>query len=184
MRILGVCGSLRSGSFNATVLRTAVELTTAPRELVVWPDLGRLPFFDADVEESGPPAVVADLRAAVGAADGMLVVSPEYAHGTSGVLKNALEWMVGGGEIAAKPVALVSASTAVTGGDNARAWLSQTLTVMGAQVIPQDLRIPQAARKITDGRITDEETVAGLRGLLDDLADAAAKARADGNSFA
>ncbi|MFE9299838.1 NADPH-dependent FMN reductase [Streptomyces sp. NPDC006856] len=100
--------------------------------------------------------------------------APEYAHGTSGVLKNALEWMVGGGEIAAKPVALVSASTSTTGGDNARAWLAQTLTVMGAQVIPQDLRVSQATRKIEDGRLTDGPTVAALRDLLDDLADAAA----------
>ncbi|MEU3255988.1 NADPH-dependent FMN reductase [Streptomyces sp. NPDC006997] len=184
MKILGLCGSLRSGSFNASVLDTAVGLTSAPRELAVWPDLGRLPFFNADVEESALPGVVAELRAAVGASDGVLIVSPEYAHGTSGVLKNALEWLVGGGEIAAKPVALVSASTAITGGDNARAWLSQTLTVMGARVIPRDLRIPQAARKITDGRVTDEPTVAALRDLLDDLADAAASAREDNGTFA
>ncbi|MCE0445230.1 NAD(P)H-dependent oxidoreductase, partial [Streptomyces tricolor] len=91
---------------------------------------------------------MAELRAAVGAADALLIVTPEYAHGTSGVLKNALEWLVGGGEIAAKPVALASASPAITGGDRARAWLAETLTVMGAQVIPQDLRIPQATLKI------------------------------------
>ncbi|MGW1162708.1 NADPH-dependent FMN reductase [Streptomyces sp. NPDC002513] len=184
MKILGLCGSLRSGSFNASVLRTAVDLTIAPRELVVWPDLGRLPFFNVDVEETALPGIVAELRSAVGTSDGVLIASPEYAHGTSGVLKNALEWLVGGGEIAAKPVALVSASTAITGGDNARAWLSQTLTVMGAQVIPQDLRIPQAARKIADGRVTDEPTVAALRDLLDDLAGAAAEAREDNGTFA
>ncbi|MDQ0789706.1 chromate reductase [Streptomyces sp. B3I7] len=184
MRILGLCGSLRSGSFNASVLRTAVDLTVAPRELVVWPDLGRLPFFNAEVEESALPGVVVELRAAVDACDGVLIASPEYAHGTSGVLKNALEWLVGGGEIAAKPVALVSASTAITGGDNARAWLSQTLAVMGVRVIPQQLRIPQAARKFTDGRVTDEPTVTALRALLDDLAGAAAEARENNGTFA
>ncbi|MFJ4870082.1 NADPH-dependent FMN reductase [Streptomyces sp. NPDC088757] len=184
MKILGLCGSLRSGSFNASVLRTAVDLTVAPRELVVWPDLGRLPFFNADVEETALPDVAAELRSAVGASDGLLIVSPEYAHGTSGVLKNALEWLVGGGEIAAKPVALVSASTAITGGDNARAWLSQTLTVMGARVIPQDLRIPQVVRKVADGRLTDEPTVAALRALLDDLADVAAEAHEGDGTFA
>ncbi|MFE3433816.1 NADPH-dependent FMN reductase [Streptomyces sp. NPDC059171] len=110
--------------------------------------------------------------------------APEYADGTSGALKNALEWMVGGGEIAAKPVALVSASTSTTGGGNARAWLAQTLTVMGAQVIPQDLRNSQATRKIEDGRLTDGPTVAALRDLLDGLADAAATAREVGSPFA
>ncbi|MBY8888847.1 NAD(P)H-dependent oxidoreductase [Streptomyces sp. PTM05] len=184
MRILGLCGSLRSGSFNASVLRTATDLTVAPREFVVWPDLGRLPFFDADVEATALPGIVADLRAAVGAADGVLVVTPEYAHGTSGVLKNALEWMVGGGEIAGKPVALASASTAITGGDSARAWVSQTLTVMSARVIPQDLRVPQAARKFADGRITDEPTLTALRELLDALAEAAAEANETNGTFA
>ncbi|AKH81526.1 hypothetical protein AA958_04205 [Streptomyces sp. CNQ-509] len=184
MRILGLCGSLRSGSFNASVLRTAVDMTVSPRELVVWPDLGRLPFFNADVEQTALPGIVADLRSAVGLSDGVLIVSPEYAHGTSGVLKNALEWLVGGGEIAAKPVALVSASTAITGGDNARSWLSQTLTVMGAQVIPQDLRIPIATRKITDGRLTDEPTLAALHDLLDHLTDAAVKAREENDTYA
>ncbi len=166
------------------MLRTAVDLAAAPRELVVWPDLGRRPLFDADVEETALPGVAAELRSAVGAADGLRIVSPEYADGTSGALKNALEWMVGGGEIAAKPVALVSASTSTTGGGNARAWLAQTLTVMGAQVIPQDLRVSQAMRKIEDGRLTDGPTVAAPRDLLDGLADAAATAREVGSPFA
>lgn len=177
MKLLGLCGSLRSGSFNASVLRTAAELTTTPREFQIWQGLDALPYFNADVEETALPDSVAVLRAAVGAADGVLIATPEYAHGTSGVLKNALEWLVGGGDTAAKPMALVSASTSVTGGDNARAWVAQTLTVMGARVLPQELRIPQAARKFKDGRLTDEPTVAALSALLDDLAAVAAEAR-------
>ncbi|MEU6671573.1 NADPH-dependent FMN reductase [Streptomyces sp. NPDC046727] len=180
MKILGLCGSLRSGSLNAAVLRAAAELTLPPRELTVDPGLDRLPFFDADVERSALPGAAAELRAAVGAADGLLIVTPEYAHGTSGVLKNALEWLVGGSEIAGKPVALASASPAITGGDRARAWLAETLTVMSARVIPRDLRIPQATLKITDGRVTDEPTRKALSGLLDDLAHAVAEAR-EGN---
>ncbi|WP_225834415.1 NADPH-dependent FMN reductase [Streptomyces sp. NK08204] len=180
MKILGLCGSLRAQSLNAAVLRAAVELTLLPREIVVEPDLGRLPFFNADVEMTALPEVVAELRAAVGAADGLLIVTPEYAHGTSGVLKNALEWMVGGGEITEKPVALASASTTNGGGDNARAWLRQTLTVMGARVLDQDLRIPQAGIKITNGRLTDEPTRSELSDLLDALALAGTPAREDG----
>ncbi|GAA2235704.1 hypothetical protein GCM10010360_70810 [Streptomyces nogalater] len=179
-----MCGSLRGGSLNAAVVRSAGELAVAPREVVVDPGLGRLPFFDADVERSALPGVVAELRSAVGAADGLLIVTPEYAHGTSGVLKNALEWLVGGGEVDGKPVALASASPAATGGDRARAWLAETLAVMGARVIPRELRIPRATLKIADGRITDEPTRAALARLLDDLADAAAEARAAGGSLA
>ncbi|MEU5083932.1 MULTISPECIES: NADPH-dependent FMN reductase [Streptomyces] len=178
MRILGLCGSLRAGSLNAAVLRSAAELVVPPRELLVDPGLGRLPFFDADVETTALPRVVAELRGAVGAADGLLIATPEYAHGTSGVLKNALEWLVGGGEMDGKPVALASASPAATGGDRARAWLAETLAVMGAKVIPRELGIPRATLMISDGRITDEPTRTALARLLDDLADAAAEARA------
>jgi chromate reductase len=84
---------------------------------------------------------------------------------------------VGGGEIAAKPVALMSASPAITGGDRARAWLTETLTVMGASVLPESLRIPRATRKVTDGRLTDEAALAELRALLDSLSRAVAGAR-------
>ncbi|MFF5854387.1 NADPH-dependent FMN reductase [Streptomyces sp. NPDC012751] len=184
MEILGLCGSLRSGSLNAALLRSAAELTRPPRAFVVDRGLDRLPFFDAEVEENALPAVVAELRAAVGTADGLLIATPEYAHGTSGVLKNALEWLVGGGEVDAKPVALASASPAVTGGDRARAWLAETLAVMGARVIPRELRVPQATLKIVDGRVTDEPTRQDLAGLLDDLARAVAEAREDSGTLA
>ncbi|WP_433498940.1 NADPH-dependent FMN reductase [Sphaerimonospora sp. CA-214678] len=183
MRILGMCGSLRARSLNAAVLRTTAGLFTPPWELTIEPSLGRLPFFNADEEQYALPDVVAELRARLGESDGVLIVTPEYAHGTSGVLKNALEWMVGGGEIANKPVALVSASTASTGGNRAQAWLRETLTVMGANVLPDGLEIPLATRKITDGRLTDEPTIAALRDLLDSLAQAVAEARAQASNF-
>ena len=184
MKILALCGSLRSESLNAAVLRSAADLFVPPWELDIEPDLGRFPFFNADVEQTTLPEVVADLRARVGAADGLLIATPEYAHGTSGVLKNALEWLVGGGEISGKPVALASASPAVTGGDRARAWLTETLTIMGANVLPEGLRVSQATRKVTDGRISDEPTLKGLGELLDLLARAVAESRAHEDSAA
>ncbi|MFD9393187.1 NADPH-dependent FMN reductase [Streptomyces sp. NPDC060000] len=178
MKILALCGSLRSGSLNASVLRSAVGLCEPSWKLTVEPDPGRLPFFNADVEQYALPQVVAELRARVGAADGLLISTPEYAHGTSGVLKNALEWLVGGGETAGLPVALMSASPAVTGGDRAQAWLSETLTVMGADVLEDGLKIPQATRKVRDGRVVDEATLAGIRELLGRLAEVSEARRA------
>ncbi|MFJ3639582.1 NADPH-dependent FMN reductase [Streptomyces sp. NPDC090108] len=154
------------------------------REFALWPDLGRLPYFDADAEETALPPVVARLRAAVAASDGVLIATPEYAHGTSGVLKNALEWLVGGGELDGKPVALASASPAVSGGDRARAWPAQTLAVMmGARVIPRQLRLPGATRRIEHGRVVDGPGLAALGALLDDLAAAAAVARAENEAL-
>lgn len=170
MRILAFCGSLRSGSLNAAALRSAAELC-AQRGWEFDPglSLGTLPFFNADLEQNDLPEVVARLRAGVGAADRLLISTPEYAHGTSGVLKNALEWLVGGGEIAGKPVALMSASPAATGGNRAQAWLRETLTVMGADVLPEGLRIAQATPKIAGGRVTDPLTLEAMSVFLEAL---------------
>lgn len=179
MKILALCGSLRAASLNAAVLKSATELTDPSWEWVIESGIGQLPFFNADVEMYDLPPAVAQMRDRVGACDGMFIATPEYAHGTSGVLKNTLEWMVGGGEIANKPVALASASTAPTGGDNARAWVTQTLTVMGANVLPDSLRIPMASRKVADGRVIHEPTLQGLRDLLAALADTAARTSQD-----
>lgn len=167
MDVLALCGSLRERSLNGAVLRTAVERCAAPHEMRIGPDPGRLPFFRQDVEESGalPPEVV-EFRERAGAAGGVLIATPEYANGTSGVLKNALEWLVGGGQLYDKPVALVSASPSALGGDRAQAWLRETLTMMGARLVPDGLLIPQATAKVQDGRLVDGATVKELDELL------------------
>ncbi|GGO85207.1 NADPH-dependent FMN reductase [Wenjunlia tyrosinilytica] len=171
MKFFALCGSLRDGSLNAAVLRTAAGLCPPGTEFSVHPDLARLPFFNHDDELAGPPAVVKDLRAQVGEADGVVIASPEYAAGTSGVLKNALEWLVGGVEIADKPVVIVTASP--SGGYEAQKWLRQTLTMMSARVLPESLPIPAAASKIADGRVVDEGTLRALEELMAALARAA-----------
>ena len=170
MRILALCGSLRSGSFNAAALRSAAEFCARRAwQFDLAAGLDTLPFFNQDLEENALPEAPGRLRASVGAADGLLIATPEYAHGTSGLLKNALEWLVGGGEIARKPVALMSASPAVTGGNRAQAWLRETLTVMGADVLDQGLEIPMATLKIADGRVTDPQTLEAIGVLLETL---------------
>lgn len=174
MRILGLCGSLRTGSHNGAALRTAADLCTASGyEFELAPTLSRLPFFNADEDASALPPTVADLRARVDQADAVLIASPEYAHGTSGLLKNALEWLSGGIEFAGKPVALVTASPAATGGNRAQAWLRETLTVMGIDVLSPGLEIPLVPRKVSGGRVTDPATVAAMAELLGALADRA-----------
>ncbi len=174
MRLAGVYGSLRSGSLNAAVVETAAELCTeAGVVMEVYRGIGDLPFFNPDVEMTGPPPVAKEWRAALGAADGVLVASPEYAHGTSGVLKNALEWVVGGGELTDKPVLVVTASPSLAGGDRAQAWVTETLQVMGARVLPEALTVPQASAKIKEGRVADPPTREALRSALAALTTAA-----------
>lgn len=116
MKFLALCGSLRAESFNGAVIRAAAELCPSAAHLDIGADLGQLPFFNQDVELQAVPPEVGNLRERCAEADGLFIASPEYARGTSGVLKNALEWLVGSGNQVGKPVALVTASTSPQGG--------------------------------------------------------------------
>lgn len=139
VKILAVWGSLRCGSSNETVLRAVAELAPAGVEVVLYGDgengIGKLPLFNPDLEAAGKEAqgsVVAHWRAALAGADGVVISSPEYAHGVTGVLKNALDWLVGSGELVGKPVALINASSRAT---VAQASLVEILMTMDARVV-------------------------------------------------
>ena len=173
MKFVAFSGSLRTKSLNTAVVRTAAELCLPPVSMTIYEGLGQLPFFNQEVESAGPPPEVMEFRALLESADAVLISSPEYAHGTSGVLKNGLEWVVGGGELTDKPVAVVTASPSMTGGDRAQAWLKETLLIMGGKVLPESLPIPLASIKITNGRVSDEETRAALQEVLAAMARAA-----------
>jgi chromate reductase len=133
--LLTVSGSLRTGSSN-TALLTAAALVAPPAVTVSPFDaLAALPAFSPDLEESGPvPNAVADWRAALAAADAVLISSPEYAHGMPGVLKNALDWVVGSGELVGKRVGLLSASSASR---FAHPQLAEVLSVMSATMVAE-----------------------------------------------
>ena len=92
MRILGISGSLRTGSYNTKALKAAQLLVPAGVELDIY-TLQDLPLYNADVEKEGIPASVAALREAIVAADAVLICTPEYNYSLSGVLKNALDWL-------------------------------------------------------------------------------------------
>lgn len=93
IRIIGISGSLRKGSFNAGLLRTAAEL--APENCIVEVNSIRgIPLYDADQEEAeGVPPVVAELKDRIAVADGLLLVTPEYNNSLPGVFKNAIDWL-------------------------------------------------------------------------------------------
>jgi chromate reductase, NAD(P)H dehydrogenase (quinone) len=178
VNILAICGSLRARSLNAAVLRAAREVAPGHWSVAMEAGLSGLPYFGAELEQEALPQVVAEFRGRVGAADGLLIATPEYAHGMSGVLKNALEWLVGGAEMAGKPVLVLSASPAATGGRRAQAWTRETLRVMGAFVLEDGLEVPAAAVKIVDGLLIDEPTRAELRKVLASLDEAIRDANA------
>ena len=167
MRILAISGSTRAESSNRTIVRTALELLPSGVDASSYDGLSALPQFNPDLDQVDrkPPRLVAQLRETVGAADGVLIVSPEYAHGVPGSLKNLLDWMVGSAEFSDLPVLVVTASPWPTGGEYANAQLIETLRMMGAATVTGHcLRIGEIRAKIgADRSLTDAPTRERLR---------------------
>ena len=131
IRIIGLSGSLRKASLNTALLRAASSLTPKGVSFVVYEGIGTLPLFNPDLEGSEPQTVF-NFRDALNAADAVLIASPEYAHGLTGVIKNALDWVVGSSEFSAKPVAILNTAERSHHGWDA---LMETLPTMDAKVI-------------------------------------------------
>jgi NAD(P)H-dependent FMN reductase len=131
MRIVAISGSLRAGSSNTAALRAAARLVPEGVEIVLFDGIAALPFFNPDLDGDEVPAPVGAMRALIGSVDGILISSPEYARGVAGVLKNALDWLVGSHEFPNKPVALINASPRAT---HALAALTLTLETMSARI--------------------------------------------------
>ncbi|MFL5539980.1 MAG: NADPH-dependent FMN reductase [Longimicrobiaceae bacterium] len=166
MRILAISGSLRAASSNTAVVEAARLLAPSGVEVVIYRGLGELPHFNPDVEMGVLPPAVAELRAAVGGADALLVCSPEYAHGVPGSLKNALDWLVGGPEFVGKPVALVNASPRSV---HAQAQLAETVATMsGVLVEGACVALPLAGRRMDAAAIAADPELAAM--LADALA--------------
>jgi chromate reductase, NAD(P)H dehydrogenase (quinone) len=139
-------------SSNSALIDAVSRLAPEGVNVSIFDTLGEIPPFNPDLDSDDPPEVVARLRARLQAADGVLISSPEYAHGVPGMLKNALDWLVGSGELVGKPIALVNATSRAT---HAWASLAETLTVMSARVIADaSLTIP------LDGRRLDAQGIA------------------------
>jgi chromate reductase len=131
IKILAISGSLRSQSSNTNVLRAATMLAPEGVSISLYDGLGNLPHFNPDLEGTEGLAVL-DFRRRLQESHAVLISSPEYAHGVPGVLKNALDWIVGSGELVGKPVALVNASPRSA---HAYESLIETITVMSARLV-------------------------------------------------
>ncbi|HET6949170.1 MAG TPA: NAD(P)H-dependent oxidoreductase [Acidimicrobiales bacterium] len=130
MRIAAIPGSLNRSSSNSALLHAAAALPTGG-DITIWEDLDRLPHFGPDRPGDGH---VAGLRRAVGGADAVLIATPEYAGGMPGSLKNALDWLVGTGELYGKPLVIISAAPSAERGGGARRWVDETVRMQGASV--------------------------------------------------
>jgi len=171
--VLGFSGSLRKGSFNAAVLRAAVELTPVDMRLETF-DLHGIPLYDGDVEAAGLPDTVQRFRERIGAADALLIVTPEYNYSMAGVLKNAIDWASRPPDqpFRGKPVAIAGASMGGFGTARAQYHLRQTCVYL--EMIPlnkPEVFVSAAHQKVdAEGRLTDEPSRAAIRALLDALA--------------
>jgi chromate reductase len=178
VRILGIAGSLRKASYNKAALRAAQGLCPQGAKLEAF-DLAGIPPFNQD-EERNPPQRAAELKAAIRAADAILLVTPEYNYGVPGVLKNAIDWAsrpYGDSAWDGKPVALMSASVGVFGGVRAQYHLRQCFVFLNMDAVLQpEVAIGLAPQKFdAQGDLTDG-VARRLIGLL--LQNLAAKARA------
>jgi chromate reductase len=162
VQLIGISGSLRRHSYNAGLLRAAREAMPAGATLTIASIAG-VPLYDADIEAEGIPPTVERLKDAVAAADGLLLVTPEYNNGIPGVFKNAIDWMsrpsadiprVFGG----KPVALIGASPGGFGTILAQTGWLPVLRTLGAQLWTGGrLMVPHAGAAFdSEGNLIDE----------------------------
>jgi chromate reductase, NAD(P)H dehydrogenase (quinone) len=161
VHLLLISGSLRDGSTNTAVLRTAAEVAPDGVTTTVYTGMGDLPHFNPDDDREGEPVhpAVAGLRAAIAAADALLLSTPEYAGALPGAFKNLLEWTVGDGGTYEKPIAWINVSgpAAPTGGADAHDSLRKVLGYVHADIVEDAVaRIPVTRDAVgADGTIGD-----------------------------
>ncbi len=167
-RLLLICGSLQKVSSNRAALDVVRDRAMHHADLVCIDadSVGSVPAFDPDLTDR-PPQPVSSFRAAIGAADAVVISTPEYAAALPGALKNALDWVVGSGELYGKPVALISAGT--TGGEFARQQLIRSLTWQGAHIVGHLGIAAPRTKSDASGRIVDPSTLTEVEALVDQV---------------
>jgi chromate reductase len=177
-RLLGLSGSLRRASNSTAVLRGLQDALAPRAALNIFP-LHGMPLYNEDEDGEHAPELVRALRSAIETSDGVIMISPEYNHGMSGVLKNTLDWAsrpYGRSTLRGKPVLTMTASPAFTGGVRAQQQMNETLVSIPAHLVrrPQ-IVIGGVHEKVRDGRLVDE---AALRFALEGVDDLLAEIRA------
>ncbi|MFZ5782753.1 MAG: NADPH-dependent FMN reductase [Pseudomonadota bacterium] len=161
IKLAAFCGSLRKASFNRMALNAFAERLPAGTTMKTI-EIGDWPLYDADIQAQGFPEKIQAAQKIMLEADGLVLVSPEYNYGPSGVLKNAIDWLsrMTPQPFAGKPVALFGASGGVLGTARAQYQLRQILVFLdGRPVNKPEVMIGQAQNRFSaDGKLTDEPT--------------------------
>jgi chromate reductase len=174
IRIAGIAGSLRKGSYNKSALQAAVKLVPEGSTMDVL-DLEGIPGFNQDLEQTFPPHA-REFKAKVKAADAVLIVTPEYNYSVPGVLKNAIDWAsrpYGDSAWNAKPVAIMGASGGMLGTARAQYHLRQMFVFLNMFPLNQpEVMIAHADEKIDEqGNLKDAKTIQKITELLQALVD-------------
>ena len=157
MNVLAVAGSLRAASINAAFCRASSRLAPPGLHITVYAHLGSLPPFNPDLD-ARPPRAVAQFRAAIGGADALILASPEYARGMSGVMKNALDWLVSYEGFVGKPVAVINTSPRAS---HAYDSMLEVLKTMSATLVPEaSIAVPLLGECITEDRMVGTPAIA------------------------
>ncbi|HEX9788023.1 MAG TPA: NADPH-dependent FMN reductase [Candidatus Binatia bacterium] len=175
VRVAGIAGSLREGSFNKGLLRAAVELAPAEMEIQIYTRLGDIPPYNDDVFQKGDPEAVADLKSFIGGADALLIATPEYNYGVPGLLKNAIDWAsrpAGKSVLNRKPAAIMGCSPGLGGTIRAQHALRQSFVFTETYAMLQpEIKIPSAAPLFDpSAKLVDETTRQYVRRFLESFA--------------
>lgn len=168
-RVLGISGSLRTGSYNRRLLEAATE--ALPDADWTIARIRGIPPYDADIESRGLPPAVDRLKAEIEAADAIVIATPEYNHSIPGVLKNAIDWAsrpAMRSPFVEKPVLMLAATTGKGGARKALDHLRQVLESMHAAPLSTEVSVATVRDRFTDGS-PDEDLRAELRAALDQL---------------
>jgi len=176
VRLIGMSGSLRSGSYSNAVLETMREKFAGRVDLMIY-DLAPIPLYNQDFEGEKRPAPVKALLSAVAESNGLVLCAPEFNHSIPGVLKNALDWAsrpAFTSVMAHKPVALMATSRGALGGARCLDHMRVALDSMLARVVlAREVIITSSADKVRDGRLVDETSLgfacAAVEALLHEI---------------
>lgn len=173
LRAVALVGSLRTGSYNQLLLDNVIRLSPDDLEIHQFPRFSDIPLFNEDQARTSPPDAVAELQAAVRAADALVIATPEYNYGVPGVLKNAIDWISmppGNSGLEGKPVALVGASPSILGTARAQSQLRQSFVSTQSHVVNSpEVFVTRAHNRFEDGVLIDPGAAKLIGRLLDNL---------------
>lgn len=162
IKILAIAGSLRKDSYSKAILHTLVERDWEGADVEAF-DLAGIPLYNQDLDGDEKPGMVLSLKEAISRCDGLVVISPEYNYGMSGVLKNALDWASRPGMksvLKDKPCVVITSSPAGTGGVRAQEQVRKTLGACLSILVPgPQVAIPRVHEKIAGGKLVDETSL-------------------------